>query len=146
MSIKAKARFRAVRQVLPTQFNRASSSIANRPLEMPSVASTTKAEVQSTTSAAAVPLTTTFTPPAQCAENHLTYSSPGYLIWVNEPVPALNQTSSACYPNEFLQQYTSVSSNTKGASIVPAMSPLVCPSNHCTAIVGETNYAVCCPS
>ncbi|KAF2108097.1 hypothetical protein BDV96DRAFT_653303 [Lophiotrema nucula] len=119
--------------------------MAGPPSQIPTAASTTTGVAQSAALSAVVPLTTTFAPPASCLENHLTYSSPDFLIWVNEPVPATNQTSSACYPSEFLQHYTSVPSSSKGSSIVAAMSPLVCPSHHCTANVGASNYAVCCP-
>ncbi|KAF2473736.1 uncharacterized protein BDR25DRAFT_197584, partial [Lindgomyces ingoldianus] len=67
-------------------------------------------------------------------------------IWANEPIPAVNHTSSACYPSEFLKAYQSVPSGIVGSSVVPAMSPLVCPSNFCTMFAGDDNYVACCPS
>lgn len=97
-----------------------------------------------------IPLTTIFTPPASCSENRLSQIvSPAYLIWANEPVPAANHTSSACYPKEFLRAYQYVPSGTVGSSVVPAMSPMAgCPANYCTALVGgdDHRYVVCCPS
>ncbi|KAF1986844.1 hypothetical protein K402DRAFT_463359 [Aulographum hederae CBS 113979] len=95
----------------------------------------------------AIPLTTTFTPPASCIENRLSMMPPpGWMIWANEPVPAPNVTVSDCYPREFLQSYTSVSSSVAGSSVVPAMSPLICPIGWCTMYAGDANYAACCPS
>ncbi|KAF2738886.1 hypothetical protein EJ04DRAFT_549442 [Polyplosphaeria fusca] len=93
-----------------------------------------------------LPLTTTFTPPVSCAENHLTrLPAPGNQIWVNEPVPAGNATQTACYPSEFLNFYRAVTSSGSLSSAVPAMSPLVCPQKFCTALAGEGNYVACCP-
>ncbi|CAO2658542.1 Nn.00g062650.m01.CDS01 [Neocucurbitaria sp. VM-36] len=92
-------------------------------------------------------LSTTFTPAASCAANKLTIlPPPGYLIWANEPVPVPGTTVTNCYPSEFLKSYTSVSSGDVGSSIVPVMSPLVCPSNFCTRYLGDENYIACCPS
>lgn len=96
-------------------------------------------------------LSTTFTPPASCAlpSQINILPSPGYLIWWNEPVPFPSRTVSDCYPTEFLKSYTSIAPTTLGAlgsSIVPAMSPLVCPQNFCTQYVGDNNYIACCPS
>ncbi|KAF1993268.1 hypothetical protein P154DRAFT_82220 [Amniculicola lignicola CBS 123094] len=94
-----------------------------------------------------IPLTTTFTPPASCAQNLLTMlPPPGYFIWANEPVPVANQTSTACYPSEFLRAYQTVQSGSFGSSVVPAMGPLVCPSNYCSMFAGNFNYVACCPS
>lgn len=98
-----------------------------------------------------IALTTTFTPRASCTENLLTIlPSPGYQIWANEPVPFENQTSSACYPPAFLESYTSLNityeTTFKPSSIVPAMSPFVCPQNYCTQHAGAQNYLACCPS
>jgi hypothetical protein len=96
---------------------------------------------------AIISLTTTFTPPSTCLENRLTMlPPPGYFIWVNEPMPAANHTSSACFPGQFLKSYQSVLSSTVGSSVVPAMAGLVCPSGYCTKLVAEDNYAACCPS
>lgn len=94
----------------------------------------------------AIPLTTTFTPVPSCTENRLSQlPPPGYMIWANEPVPAANHTSSACYPEEFLRAYQSVSINAVGSSIVPAMDPLWCPMNYCTVLAAENSYVACCP-
>src|SRR5690242_13217448 len=95
-------------------------------------------------------LSTTYTPPASCLlSSQITIlPSPGYLIWYNEPVPYPNNTQSACYPSQFLASYTSVAPTTSlalGSSVVPALSPLVCPVGFCTAYVGEGNYLACCP-
>ncbi|KAJ4989194.1 hypothetical protein SVAN01_05273 [Stagonosporopsis vannaccii] len=96
-------------------------------------------------------LSTTFTPPASCLlPSQVTIlPSPGFLIWHNEPVPFPSSTHSACYPPQFLASYTSIPPTTSlalGSSIVPAMSPLVCPVGFCTGYVGEGNYLACCPS
>ena len=98
-----------------------------------------------------IALSTTFTPSSPC-----TYTSqinilppPGYLLWWNEPVPYTSMTIKSCYPSEFLRSYTSVaptSDRALGSSIVPPMSPLVCPENFCTQYVGSNNYIACCPS
>ncbi|KAI1402854.1 hypothetical protein F4819DRAFT_259949 [Hypoxylon fuscum] len=54
------------------------------------------------------PLTTTFTPPASCGEMHLTQlSSPGYRIWLNEPLPVPGSRFGDCYPPGFIDGYTS---------------------------------------
>jgi hypothetical protein len=95
-------------------------------------------------------LSTTFTAPASCAAPHNIdiLPSPGFLIYWNEPVPAPGVTASACYPSEFLKSYTAVSPSAArglGSSVVPAMSPLVCPEKWCTAYAGSGNYIACCP-
>lgn len=100
---------------------------------------------------AAIALSTTFTPPASCAlpSQINILPSPGFLIWWNEPVPYSSVTVSDCYPSEFLRSYTSIaptSARALGSSIVPAMSPLVCPENFCTQYVGDNNYVACCPT
>ncbi|KAF2450794.1 hypothetical protein P171DRAFT_345633, partial [Karstenula rhodostoma CBS 690.94] len=69
-------------------------------------------------------------------------------IYWNEPFPATGVTASACYPKEFLRSYTAVSPSVEralGSSVVPAMSPLVCPEKWCTAYAGKDNYLACCP-
>ena len=106
-------------------------------------ASTSSLPIQPTVTIA---LSTTFTPPASCTLNRLTIEPPPvYLIWANEPVPFPNTTFSDCYPSEFLQSYTSVASGTLGSSVVPVMSPLVCPQNYCVEFVRD-KYMACCPS
>ncbi|KAF2866436.1 hypothetical protein BDV95DRAFT_611889 [Massariosphaeria phaeospora] len=100
-----------------------------------------------TQSTKAIPLTTTFTAPPTCTVGMVTIlPPPGYFIWANEPVPVANQMLSNCYPSEFMQSYTAVTSGSKVSSIVPAMSPLVCPDNYCTMFAGDNNYLACCPS
>ncbi|KAF3046624.1 hypothetical protein E8E12_011276 [Didymella heteroderae] len=103
---------------------------------------------QPTTSLA---LSTTFTPPSSCAlpSQINILPPPGCLIWWNEPVPFPGRTIGDCYPTEFLRSYTSIPPTTLGAlgsSIVPAMSPLVCPQSYCTQYVGDDSYIACCPS
>lgn len=94
-----------------------------------------------------IALTTTFVPPATCTVGMLTMLPPPYyLIWANEPFPVANETHKDCYPSEFMASYKSVPSKTVGSSIVPAMSPLVCPKAYCPVYVGNNNYAACCPS
>lgn len=117
-----------------------------RPRQTPQPLATTL--TQPTTTFA---LSTTFTPPASCAlpSQINILPPPGYLLWWNEPVPYTGVTVSDCYPSEFLRSYTSIAPTTSralGSSIVPAMSPLVCPENFCTQYVGENNYIACCPS
>ncbi|ORY17001.1 hypothetical protein BCR34DRAFT_75775 [Clohesyomyces aquaticus] len=115
--------------------------------QLPSIANLTSSSLPIAQPTSALPLTTTFTPPASCLEQHLTQlPPPGYLIWANEPVPAANSTASACYPVEFLKEYKSASSGIVGSSVVPVLSPLVCPSNFCTMFAGEDNYVACCLS
>jgi hypothetical protein len=98
-----------------------------------------------------IALTSTFTPPSSCFDNILTMLPPASFIWNNEPVPVANNTVAACFPSEFLESYTSVEvtnsvGSTIGSSIVPAMSPFVCPKNYCTMLAGSRNYIACCPS
>lgn len=93
-----------------------------------------------------VALTTTFAPPADCAENHLTMLV-GALekIWINEPVPLPNSTISSCYPTEWIDGYSSVVSKT--SSVAPFMSPLVCPSGwNSESSTWANGYVVCCAS
>ncbi|KAI0018069.1 hypothetical protein F4780DRAFT_559204 [Xylariomycetidae sp. FL0641] len=95
---------------------------------------------------APIPLTTTFTPPASCTQGQLTLiASPGYFVWMNEPVPASSVTFPDCYPSEFMQGYETFSSNpTTTGSRVPMMSPLVCPLGwHTVSQSGD--YRACCP-
>ncbi|RFU33042.1 hypothetical protein B7463_g3276, partial [Scytalidium lignicola] len=77
-------------------------------------------------------------------------SSPGFFIWANEPVPVPATTMSECYPREFLESYTSVPSFSSGSivipasSIVPALSPFICPEAWNTVLT-EGSYIACCP-
>ncbi|KAF9740341.1 hypothetical protein PMIN06_009626 [Paraphaeosphaeria minitans] len=112
-------------------------------------ATTAKTEYSQPTNVIA--LTSTFTPPSSCFENLLTMLPPSSFIWNNEPIPAANMTVAACYPSEFLESYTSVVTTNSGgtrisSSIVPAMSPFVCPKNYCTMFAEARNYIACCPS
>ncbi|KAL0938167.1 CFEM domain protein [Colletotrichum truncatum] len=96
--------------------------------------------------ATTVALTTTFTPPAECTENHLTMLV-GALekIWINEPVPLPNSTITSCYPTEWVNGYSSVMF--KSSSMAPVMSPLVCPSGWNTESSTWSNgYIACCAS
>lgn len=94
----------------------------------------------------AVALTTTFIPPEPCNDARLTMlSSPGYFIWLNEPLPVPGTTVSDCYPTEFLEYYTTYRVNpTTVGSMVPLMSPLICPIGW--QVVSEKgDYQACCP-
>ncbi|CAI6340521.1 unnamed protein product [Periconia digitata] len=94
-----------------------------------------------------VDLSSAFEGPSTCSQNLLTMlPPPSYQIWINEPVPAANQTIAACYPTEFLTSYTAVMVSEKPSSIVPAMTNFACPKNYCTALASARNYVVCCPS
>ncbi|KAI1291283.1 hypothetical protein F5Y03DRAFT_377115 [Xylaria venustula] len=94
----------------------------------------------------AVPLTTTFIPPESCNQEQLTMlSPPGYFIWFNEPVPVPGTTVSGCYPSEFLEYYTTYHVNpTTVGSLVPLMSPLVCPFGW-QVVSKKDDYQACCP-
>ncbi|KAI1451893.1 hypothetical protein F4805DRAFT_473005 [Annulohypoxylon moriforme] len=71
------------------------------------------------------PLTTTFTPPSSCGEMRLTQlSSPGYQLWLNEPQPISNSSS----------------------SVAPLFSPLVCPKGWTAAKTWTNGYIACCAS
>lgn len=114
-------------------------------------ATTKKAEFEYEQPTAVIALTSTFTPPSTCFENRLTMLPPASFIWHNEPVPVANNTVAACFPSEFLESYTSVNTTnaggtTIGSSVVPAMSPFVCPKNYCTVFAEARNYIACCPS
>ncbi|KAI0147535.1 hypothetical protein GGR57DRAFT_254937 [Xylariaceae sp. FL1272] len=99
-----------------------------------------------TTTPYAVALTTTFIPPDTCNQGQLTMlSSPGFFIWLNEPIPVPEKTISDCYPTEFMQYYTTYRSDaTFVGSRVPLMSPLVCPFGWQVASQ-SADYQACCP-
>ncbi|KAI1489614.1 hypothetical protein F5X96DRAFT_640078 [Biscogniauxia mediterranea] len=102
---------------------------------------------QSATTTSAIPLTTTFIPPDDCNNGQLTMlSSPGYFIWLNEPVPVSESTFSSCYPSEFMKEYQTYHINpTTVGSRVPLMSPLICPFGWET-LTSIDNYIACCPT
>ncbi|KAI0405590.1 hypothetical protein F4802DRAFT_176513 [Xylaria palmicola] len=95
----------------------------------------------------AVPLTTTFIPPESCNQGQLSMlSPPGYFIWLNEPVPVPGTTIADCYPSEFMEYYTTYHVNpTTVGSLVPLMSPLVCPFGW-QVVLKDDDYQACCPS
>ncbi|KAI0424296.1 hypothetical protein F5Y09DRAFT_324785 [Xylaria sp. FL1042] len=108
--------------------------------------STTASRQPTTSTPYAVPLTTTFVPPESCNQEQLTMlSSPGYFIWLNEPVPVPGTTVSDCYPSEFLEYYTTYHVNpTIVGSLVPLMSPLICPFGW-QVVSKKGDYQACCP-
>ncbi|KAI0532484.1 hypothetical protein GGR58DRAFT_177429 [Xylaria digitata] len=108
--------------------------------------STTASRQPTTSTPYAVPLTTTFVPPESCNQEQLTMlSPPGYFIWLNEPVPVPGTTISNCYPPEFLEYYTTYHVNpTTVGSLVPLMSPLVCPFGW-QVVYNKDDYQACCP-
>ncbi|KAH9897499.1 hypothetical protein F4778DRAFT_743796 [Xylariomycetidae sp. FL2044] len=94
------------------------------------------------TISSAIPLTTLFLPPDPCTQGQLTMlPSPGYQIWLNEPVPVPGMTFSSCYPTEFMRDYQSIKG---GQSRVPMMSPLICPFGW-NAVMTSGYYQACCP-
>ncbi|KAI1181327.1 hypothetical protein F4777DRAFT_526884 [Nemania sp. FL0916] len=108
--------------------------------------STTASPPLTTPTPYAVSLTTKFIPPESCSQNQLTMlSSPGYFIWLHEPVPVPGTTVSDCYPSEFMDWYTTYQVNPGSVgSLVPLMSPLVCPSGWQVA-TEQGSYQACCP-
>lgn len=94
----------------------------------------------------AAALSTTFTPPASCAEQRLTFAPPKYFLWMNDPQPVDGVKMADCYPSQWIEQYTSSAAWTM--SIAPMMSPLVCPSAWTTVSTSYVNlpdYIACCP-
>lgn len=79
--------------------------------------------------------------------------APSSEIWVNDPVPVSGSTVSSCYPTEWLESYTSTTTSTTFtgkatehlSSIVPAVSPLVCPLSWETVMTAPGGYIACCP-
>ncbi|KAL1306931.1 hypothetical protein AAFC00_005573 [Neodothiora populina] len=100
----------------------------------------TTASATTTAAPSAAALTTVFTPATTCSG--LTFSAPDYSIWYNEPVPAPTITESGCYPSQWLNGYTALSTS----SVAPALSPLVCPLGWSTALKSTSNYIACCPT
>lgn len=88
-------------------------------------------------------LTTTFTPPATCTQDHLTMlESLDYRIYKNYPDPA-GTTLTDCYPTQFLSSYFSQKAV---QTPLPAFAPLVCPIGYETATTNTDGYLACCPS
>ncbi|KAI1424603.1 hypothetical protein F5Y12DRAFT_442229 [Xylaria sp. FL1777] len=110
------------------------------------ITSTSTSRQPTTSTPYAVPLTTTFIPPDSCNQAQLTQlSSPGFFIWLNEPVPVPGTTVSDCYPSEFLQYYKTYTLNpTTLGSMVPLMSPLVYPLGW-QVVNSIGNYVALCP-
>ncbi|KAI0201790.1 hypothetical protein F4808DRAFT_423793 [Astrocystis sublimbata] len=109
---------------------------------------TTSNSRATTTTPSAVPLTTAFMPPDSCNEAQLTMlSSPANYVWLNEPIPVPGTTISDCYPPEFMKYYTTYHHDTTNVgSLVPLMSPLVCPFGWHGVMTGTAPfYQACCP-
>lgn len=92
-------------------------------------------------------LSTTFTPPASCAEQRLTLGEANrFQLWLNDPQPVEGPKSSDCYPSQWIEQFTS--SPGWDMSVAPMMSPLACPSAWTTVATTYINlpgYIACCP-
>lgn len=58
-----------------------------------------------------------------------------------EPMPVSSSTVTECYPSEWIGAYQTANTS----SIVPAMSPLVCPLSWETVMTAPGNYIACCP-
>lgn len=63
------------------------------------------------------------------------------LTSMQEPMPVSSSTVSECYPSEWIAAYQTANHS----SIVPAMSPLVCPLSWETVMTAPGNYVACCP-
>ncbi|KAL9530755.1 hypothetical protein SMMN14_05632 [Sphaerulina musiva] len=111
---------------------------------MASTAPITTSATATTATGPVTALTTTFTPPAKCTEQSLMFtmlSAPNYEVWANEPMPVSSSTVTECYPSEWIGAYQTANTS----SIVPAMSPLVCPLSWETVMTAPGNYIACCP-
>lgn len=92
-------------------------------------------------------LTTTFTPPSECTQGHLTMlERQAYYVWLNAPLPVVNTTFSSCYPDAFMTSYLQ---SAVSGTIAGPFSPLVCPKNYVTvrsqSVSDRPSYIVCCP-
>lgn len=108
---------------------------------------TTSATASGSQVTAAAALTTTFTPPASCASDYLTMlTAVEYQIWINEPEPLPGSLLTACYPSQWVDAYSSPVD--ASSSVVPVMSPLVCPSGWATQSEDSwsSGYMACCAS
>lgn len=107
---------------------------------MSSLRSVMSTNTTSSADPSAVALTTVFTPATTCTG--LTFSSPSYSIWYNEPVPLSSVTETGCYPSQWLNGYTSLATS----SVAVALNPLVCPQGWTTAYNTTSSYVACCPT
>lgn len=88
-------------------------------------------------------LSTTFTPPATCTENHFTMLERlDYRIYKNYPDPA-GTTLTDCYPTQYLSSYFS---QMEVKTALPAIAPIVCPVGYETATSLDNGYRAFCPS
>lgn len=88
-------------------------------------------------------LSSTFTPPATCTENHFTMLERlDYRIYKNYPDPA-GTTLTDCYPTQFLSSYFS---QMAVKTPLPAIAPVVCPVGYETATSMDNGYLAFCPS
>lgn len=117
------------------------------PLGLELRAEVTATATATVTSDSVAALTTTFTPPASCASDYLTMlTAVEYQIWINEPAPLPGSLVTDCYPSQWVDNYSSVLSSS--SSVVPVMSPLVCPSGWNTQSKDSwsSGYMACCAS
>lgn len=88
-------------------------------------------------------ITTTFVPPPQCTENHLTMlGNQKDELWLNAPMPVPNVIVNSCYPAEFANNIVRESQETL---FIPEFHPLVCPENYNTVFTTTFGYFACCP-
>ncbi|TLD38081.1 hypothetical protein E2P81_ATG03756 [Venturia nashicola] len=88
-------------------------------------------------------LSTTFTPPATCTENHFTMLERlDYRIYKNYPDPA-GTIITDCYPTQYLSSYFS---QMQVKTPLPAIAPINCPIGYETATSMENGYRAFCPS
>jgi hypothetical protein len=97
----------------------------------------------SPTSSSAFAISTTFTPPATCTEQHLTMMERlAYEIWMNYPDPVDGTTITDCYPSPWMSSYLEQETAT---TPLPAISPIVCPVGY-GQVLSTNGYIACCPS
>ncbi|KAE9962531.1 hypothetical protein BLS_000211 [Venturia inaequalis] len=88
-------------------------------------------------------LSTTFTPPATCTENHFTMLERlDYRIYKNYPDPA-GTILTDCYPTQYLSSYFS---QMEVKTPLPPIAPIVCPVGYTTATSLDNGYRAFCPS
>jgi len=91
-------------------------------------------------------LSTTFTPPATCTQDHLTeLPTPYYYVYLNYPDPIPATTFTDCYPSQFISSYFSQQSVT---TPLAAFEPFICPVGYVEVSVhpSAAGYLACCPS